>query len=187
MNLPIVVLISGSPGTGKTSIRRQTRKFFLEKIGETAAISADDVYNMVDSDFSEVKSNHPNHSALAENNIILLIKNFISNGFKLILIEGNGLYEEKTVNKFWKELSEVANIFHFTLDTKAEILVERVEKRGDLQEHNKEWLMGWQNHIRKYYNNKTCVIDNSNQSTKETLEQIYNSLLEKQGLVNNSR
>src|SRR5207249_4353076 len=148
----VTILLSGAAGTGKSAIQRLTPSYFRERLGEAAAMGTDEIYTIVDPDWSQADEYW---KQIARDNCILLARNLFSHGMRVVLIGGNDLYTEPVVNQFVAALLPVSAVFHFTLDAELEVVVQRVRQRGDLAVHTIEWLGGWLEHIRAHYDSWT--------------------------------
>lgn len=175
---PVTILLSGAPGTGKSAIQRLAPSYFRDRFGEAAAIGTDEIYTIVDPDWSQTSEHW---KQIARDNCIVLARNLFSHGIRVALIGGNDLYTKPVVNQFLSALLPVSAVFHFTLDAQLEVVVQRVKQRGDLPAHPAEWLAGWLNHIRTHYASWTQVIDTSYLTPDRTLEIIYQKVLRREG------
>ncbi len=45
---PLIMLLSGAPGTGKSTIQRHTPAYYRPLLGDTAAFGTDEVLSMID-------------------------------------------------------------------------------------------------------------------------------------------
>ena len=97
-------------------------------------------------------------------------------------MEGNGLYSMEQVNGVLKAVDSLATVYHVTLDATLEVATERVRQRGDLERHPPDFLSGWLEFIKKHHYSWTHVIDNSMQTTEETLEEIFQYITSAPGL-----
>jgi len=94
-------------------------------------------------------------------------------GVQIAVIEGNGLYAAEAVNDVLRAVGSYSRIHHITLDAELDVVAERVQRRGDLDEHPRDFLAGWLQLIRVHIADWTHVIDSSNLTPVETLERIY--------------
>ena len=175
---PATILLSGAPGTGKSAIERLAPSYFRERLGEAAAIGTDEIYTIVDPDWSQANEYW---KEIARDNCILLAKNLFSHGMRVVLIGGNDLHTKPVVNQFVSALLPVSAVFHFTLDAQLEVVVQRVTQRGDLAVHSAEWLGGWLEHIRAHYDSWTQVIDTSHLAVEEVVEIVYQRVIRGEG------
>ncbi len=174
----MTILLSGAPGTGKSAVQRLAPGYFRDRFGEAASIGTDEIYTIVDPDWSQTNEHW---KEIARDNCILLVRNLFLHGIRVVLIGGNDLYTQLVVNQFLAALLPTSAVFHFTLDAQLEVVVQRVGQRGDLPSHPAEWLAGWLDHIRTHYAAWTQVIDTSYLTPEETLEIIHRKVLQRDG------
>ncbi|MDQ3704874.1 MAG: zeta toxin family protein [Chloroflexota bacterium] len=175
---PVTVLLSGAPGTGKSTIQHLAPSYFRERIGEAASIGTDEIYTIVDPDW--LQTNHY-WKQIARDNCIILAKNLFAHGVQVVVIGGNDLYSRGVVNQYLAALLPVSAVLHFTLAAEIEAVVDRVDRRGDLNAHPAEWLSGWLQHVRKHVANWTRIIDTTHLTPEQTLEIIYQKVIERDG------
>ena len=180
MQQPITILISGAPGTGKSLIQRRAPGYFRARLGATAVLGTDEIYTLVDPDGSMADEGW---QQIARDNCILLAKSFFQQEFRLVVIAGNALYTQAIVNQYLAALLPISAVYHFTLDARLDVVVERVRARGDLDEHPPDWLAGWLDHIRAHYAHWTQVIDTSDLSVEQTLDAIYTHIQRQEGRI----
>ena len=170
MPQPITILLSGAPGAGKSTIQRRAPGYFRTRLGATAALGTDEIYTLVDPDWSMADETW---HQIARDNCILLAKSFFQHGFRLVVIAGNALYTRSNVNEYLAALLPISAIYHFTLDAHLDAVVERVRARGDLDTHSPDWLASWLDQIRSHYAHWTQLIDTSDLTVEQTLDTIY--------------
>src|SRR5262245_46100808 len=178
MHDQITILLSGAPGTGKSTVQRRAPAYFRARLGAAAALGTDEIYVLVDPDWS--KADETWHR-IARDNCILLAKNFFKEGYKVVVLAGNALYTRPVVNLYLAELLPVSAVYHFTLDARLDTVVERVRARGDLAQHPPEWLAGWLNHVRAHYADWTQVIDTSELTPEATLHVLCAGIMSRNG------
>ncbi len=118
---------------------------------------------------------------IARDNCILLAENLFRHGMRVVLIGGNDLYTKQVINLYLSALLPLSAVFHFTLDVQLDVAVERIAQRGELAEHPADWVAGWLDHVRKNIATWTHVIDTSNLTPEQTLETIYQKVLQRDG------
>ena len=180
MSSPITILLSGASGAGKSTIQRRAPGYFRARLGATAALGTDDIYTLVDPDWSMADETW---QQVARDNCILLAKSFFQHDFRLVVIAGNALYTKPIVNQYLAELLPVCAVYHFTLDARLDVVVERVRARGDLGQHPPDWLASWLDHIRAHYAHWTQVIDTSDLTVEGTLDLICRQILCQEGRI----
>jgi adenylylsulfate kinase-like enzyme len=176
---PICLLISGGPGTGKSTIAKLSTYFLRERIGETAALSTDEFYRMFDPHWT---STNRDWWRMAWEHCLSSARWLFQNGVRVVVIEGNGLYAREQVNRVLKAVGSLATVYHVTLEATLEVATERLRQRGDLDRHSPDFVSGWLEFIKNHHYSWTHVIDNSTQTTEETLEAIYQYITSAPGL-----
>jgi hypothetical protein len=94
---PITILLSGAPGVGKTAIQRLTPRFFRARGIEAAAMGTDDIYTIIDPDWSDPNQRRRD---ITRANCILLAQNLFQHGVGVVLICGNALYSEQLTQDY---------------------------------------------------------------------------------------
>jgi broad-specificity NMP kinase len=178
MHNHITILLSGAPGTGKSTVQARAPYFFRARLGESAAIGTDELYTIFDPRWT---NDNRHWWKLALGSCACVTRYLFQQGLHVVLIASNGLYTSEDVNAVLTELLPVSAVYHITLDVSLDVVVDRVRQRGDLAEHPPEWLAAWLDHIRPYYAEWTQVIDTSNLTPDETLEQIYQHIVQGDG------
>lgn len=181
---PMTILISGAPGTGKSSVLSRAPYFFRARFGETAALSVDEFYRMFDPQWT---TNNRDWWKLAMANCLALAVTMFQAGVQVVVIEGNGLYTKEAVNQVLQSLLPLSVVYHVTLDAQLEVLTARVRERGDLAMHPADWLSAWLDHIRSLYDDWTQVIDTSALTPEETLEAIAQHIANGDGQLHRIR
>jgi len=176
---PVCLLISGGSGTGKSTIALLSTYFFRERIGETAALSTDEFYRMFDPHWT---ANNRDWWRMAWEHCLSSARWLFKNGVRVVVMEGNGLYSREQVNCVLKALGSLATVYHVTLDATVEVATERVRQRGDLERHPPDFVSGWLEFIKQHHYSWTHVIDNSTQTTEQTLEEIFQYITSAPGL-----
>jgi hypothetical protein len=133
----VCILVSGAPGTGKATIQRLAPAFFRTHVGESAAFGTDEIYRIVDPDWSQ---NSGRLRDLCKSNCIQLALNLFRNNVRAVLIAGNALYDWRDVNDYVQALRPVSSVYHFTLTAPVADVYERVKRRGDADMHPQRWL-----------------------------------------------
>ena len=176
----VTILVCGALGTGKTTVRYQAPKFFRPHFGVTAVMGIDDLYTMIDPDWS-LQDGDWGKIAMVHSR--LLAESFFKHDAKVVLIEGNGLHHAEFVNQYREGLSPFSDVYHFTLEAKLDTLVERIQKRGDLERHPPDFLESWLEHVREHRADWTHVIDTSDLTTEEILKLIYQRIQNREGVL----
>jgi adenylylsulfate kinase-like enzyme len=176
---PICLLISGGAGTGKSTIAKLSTYFLRERIGETAALSTDEFYRMFDPHWT---STNRDWWRRAWEHCLASAKWLFQNGVRVVVMEGNGFYSREQVNDVLKAVDSLATVYHVTLAATLEVATERVRQRGDLERHPPDFVSGWLEFIKKHHYSWTHVIDNSTQTTEETLEEVFQHITTAPGL-----
>lgn len=182
MPKPMTILISGAPGSGKSTVQSRAPYFFRARFGETAAMSVDQFYRMFDPQWT---TNNRDWWTLAMANCLGLAVNLFQAGVQIVVIEGNGLYTKEAVNEVLHSLLPLSTVYHFTLDAQLEVVTARIRERGDIDMHPPDWLTTWLDHIRSFYADWTQVIDTSTLTPEETLEAIARHIANGDGRLTN--
>ena len=148
MHEHITIILSGAPGTGKSTVQARAPYYFRDRLSEAAAIGTDEFYTIFDPRWT---TNDRRWWQIAVGSCICVTKYLFQQGVRVVLIGSNGLYTREDVDQVLAELLSVSAVYHITLDAHLDVVVERVRKRGDLGEHPPEWLAAWLDHIRAYY------------------------------------
>jgi hypothetical protein len=177
------VLLSGACGAGKTTAMRLIRRHFLPTLGETAVIDVDQVYTMVDPDYSIPFPEAESYWSLARRQCALLAHAYLSGGFGLVVIGGNSLYQKDRLNEILGALLAVSAVYHLTLDPDPEVIQRRIQARRSPLDAQKtpEWIDQHVRYMRAYYEPWTARIDNSALSPEETVQAIQRTILEDRG------
>ena len=170
MQTPITILVSGAPGTGKSTVQALAPYYFRERLGEAAALGTDEFYQIFDPRWS---SSDRRLWQLAVGSCLAVASHLFQQGVQVVLIASNGLYLKEDVEPVLAGLQPISAVYHFTLDAQLDVVVERIRKRGDLAQHPPEWLAAWLDHIRPHYAEWTRVIDTSTLTPEQALERIY--------------
>ncbi|MDP9314846.1 MAG: ATP-binding protein [Chloroflexota bacterium] len=173
MGIKRVILIGGSPGSGKTTIRRLAPDYFRPQYGETAALETDEFYSFVDPYWSSLTNDR---WLFAYDTCLTTATWLLQHHITTIFIFGNILYQKDTVNRALKVLSPYSAVFHITLDAAHSILVDRLRQRGDLNVHPPERLASWQADIQQNYALWTTMIDTSDKTPQQVLDIINNQV-----------
>lgn len=171
---PVTILLSGAPGTGKSTVQRRTPAYFRPLLGDTAAFGTDEIHTMIDPDW--VLPYDPQRANFVAQIGCRLAQEFFAADFRCVLIAGNALYTAEAVKTYWQALAPISEVYHITLDADLATVVERVQQRGDLAAHPPDWLAKWLTHIRSYYADWTHVIDTTDLSIEQTLDAIARHL-----------
>lgn len=164
-----IIVISGAPGTGKSTIRRHAPAFFRARGELAAALDTDDFNAFVDPDWN---GPHETYWPLALGACLAAARFVLQQSVSTVLICSNGLYTASAVRHVVTALESFGSIYHLTLEAQLAIMVERVRQRGDLEQHPPAWLAQWQTHIRDHYAHWTTVIDTSALTPEQVLELI---------------
>ena len=163
------ILVSGAPGTGKSTVRHNAPYYFRQRFGEAAAFDTDEFYSFFDPDWT---INNRGWWRISRDACFASAQYLLLHGVDTVLISSNGLYMAEDVNAALAQLHPCGTVYHITLEARHDVVVERVRQRGDLEEHPPDWLAAWLSHIRKYIAPWTCVIDTSDLTPHAVLDAI---------------
>ena len=180
---PTLLLLSGAPGAGKTTLQCLSPDVVRPLGGYCAAFGTDDVYQLVDPNWALVQEERCH--TIARQNCLLLARSFFEQELRLVMIAGNALYHPDHYAQYQAALGAHCRVCHITLDARDEVVVERVRARGDLAQHPPAWLAEWLAHVRSFLGPWTTRINTSDQSPAETLQHIAVILFE-QGVQHDS-
>jgi thymidylate kinase len=180
---PKTVLLSGACGAGKTTTMRLIRRHFLPTLGETAVIDVDQVYTMVDPDYSISFPEAETYWRLARRQCAGLAQAYYSSGFGVVVIGGNSLYQKDRLNEILEPLLGVSAVYHFTLDPAPAVIQRRIRARSSPVDGVKtpEWIEQHVRYMRAYYEPWTTCIDNSSLSPDETVQALHQAIGENKG------
>jgi len=178
----MTILISGAPGTGKSTVQSRAPYFFRERQGETAAMSLDEFYRLFDPRWT---TNNHDWWTMAMANCLAMAINLFNAGVRVVVIEGNALYTKESVNNVLRKLLPFSTVYHITLDAQLEVVTARIRERGDIDIHPPDWLAAYLDHIRSYYSDWTQVIDTSTLTPEDTLEAIARHIVNGDGRLTN--
>jgi chloramphenicol 3-O-phosphotransferase len=164
------ILISGAPGTGKSTLRRLAPAYFRQYAGETVAFDTDEFYSFFDPDWA---TNDRRRWYLALDLCLASAQWLTMRDLTHIIIVSNGLYATDDVNRALTYLHPHCQVYHITLEADHAVVVDRVRQRGDLPQHPPDWLAAWQAHIRSHYQPWTYVIDTSMATPDDVLGQVH--------------
>lgn len=170
------ILLSGAPGTGKSTVQRRAPAYLGTRLGNTAAFGTDEIHAMFDPDWALPYSQA--RADLVTDLSCRLAKEFFAANFRCVMIAGNALYTAEAVQRYRAVLASVSQLHHFTLDAELATIVSRVRQRGDLSSHPPEWLADWLTHIRSNYADWTHVIDTTALTVEQILDEISRRVTE---------
>jgi hypothetical protein len=176
----VAILLGGPPGSGKSAVKRLAPRFFRPRLGEIAAIEMDEIYTLIDPDWTGANSRW---GEITSANCVLLARSFLGHGFRAVLISSNGFYHKELVNRFLTALLPISRVHHFTLDVQVDVAVRRVRERGDLDRHEPDWVPSWIEMVRSHRANWTHVIDTTELSPEGVLEAIYERIVSGEGAI----
>jgi hypothetical protein len=179
----ITLLLSGAPGTGKTTLQRLAPAYLRSRLGPTMAAGTDEMYTLTDPDWSFTGEDQARNSALARKCCAAVALTGFRHGVRTAVIAGNALFEPGWVNEIIPELLPVSGVYHFTLDASVDTVVERVKDREAAYQHPPEWHDSWLAHVRTFVRDWTYVIDTGRLTPEEILDLIVGRVLRGQGRI----
>ncbi len=166
-----VCLITGPAGAGKSS----TAKSLAEKFDRSAVINVDQLRAMIVGGYERPWPHNDEVDAqltLSAKNACDMANNFLEKGFNVIIddVVGRKLFKQYT------ECFKESNFKTFLLLPSLESLLVRFDGRGE-NEQLRERTHDLHEKFLKMKDELNCVlIDSSNQSLEETVEEIYKQI-----------
>ncbi|WP_173915304.1 AAA family ATPase [Halobacillus sp. Marseille-Q1614] len=116
-----IYIISGPCGVGKSTIT----KALAQEMEEAALLEGDVIYSML-----TVELSWERHLEIVWQNILSLTRNFVENNLNVVI----DYVVESELEWFCKQLTELnVHIYYVVLRADEEVLMKRLNKRGDLQ------------------------------------------------------
>jgi hypothetical protein len=137
----------------------------------------------VDPDYSIPFPEAEAYWSLARQQSAVLAASYFANGFGVVVIGGNSVYQTDRLNEILDPLLEVSEVYHVTLDPSPEAIKQRIRARSHPLDAIKtpEWIESHVRYMRQYYEDWTARIDNSALSPAETVQAIGDVVLSGQG------
>jgi hypothetical protein len=177
------IFLSGACGSGKTAAMRLIRRHFLPLLGETAVIDVDHVYTMVDPGYSIPFPEAEAYWTLARRQCAVLAASYFAEGFRVVVIGGNSIYQKRQLNEILESLLKVSVVHHITLDPGPEVIQQRILVRAHPFDDSKtpEWIDRHVRSMRGFYEAWSERIDNATLSPEETVLAIRDAVLSDKG------
>jgi hypothetical protein len=177
------LFLSGACGSGKTAAMRVMRRHALPVFGETAVLDVDHVYTMVDPDYSIPFPEAERYWSLARRQCAVLAASYVENGFNLVVIGGNSVYQKDRLNEVLDGLLPVSQVYHITLDPSLEVIQARIRARAHPSDDLKtpDWIESHVRYMRGQYEEWSARIDNSALTPSETALAICDTVLSGKG------
>lgn len=162
----MVIIISGPPGAGKSSVSCT----LAEKFPKSAYIPVDDVKNMIiGGNVAPWAEKGPEQFKLVEKNFLSLARNFLDEGFVVIL---DYVFSDEQVKKYDQMLGDVHGFLLLpSIETLKQRDFERVKDTGSIMQKRIDVLHP---EFANAEHNTLKVIDSTNQTLEETVEEIFN-------------
>ncbi|MFC9687250.1 hypothetical protein ACFTSF_01815 [Kribbella sp. NPDC056951] len=164
---PTTVFLSGSAGSGKTTVLRLSHDLKLSTWGRTAAIDTDQLFLMVDPHWDLPYDDA--RTALALRQAAQLTQSFFSADYENVLIAGNAIHDAIDLNPVIPDLLQLGRVFHLTLDPSEEAILQRTAADAD---RSPAHLISDLQHQRVKRCPWSAPIDNSTLTPLETLQKI---------------
>ncbi|MFF0271022.1 hypothetical protein [Kribbella sp. NPDC004536] len=161
------VFLSGSAGTGKTTVLRLGHHEKLTTWGLTAAIDLDQLYFMVDPHWDLPYDDA--RTALVLRQSVSLAESFVEAGYENILIAGNAIHDAVDLNPVIPHFLRLGRVFHFSLDPSEEAVLRRT---ANDPHRSAPHLTNELHFMRTRLSPWSASIDNSALTPLETLEKI---------------
>src|SRR5262245_60652680 len=116
----ITILLSGAPGTGKSTVQARAPYFFRARLGEAAALGTDQFYTLFDPRWT---NDNRHWWKLALGSCACVTRYLFQQGVGVVLIASNGLYTSPDINTVLVELLPVSAVYHITLDAQLDTVV----------------------------------------------------------------
>lgn len=178
----IVLLLSGAPGTGKTTVKRNVKHSLTQLFGKTAVLSTDDIFNIMDPHWESRDKEQMIISTNARKICSVITNKLFDLGYQFVLMEGNALFQRNWVEEILEELTPDCDVYHITLHATIDVVDNRVNKRGDGNK-DRVWLSSWLAHIEKFFESWTYVIDTSTMTEEGMMDAIKVAINSKRGLL----
>lgn len=172
MKETFVCLITGPMGAGKSSVS----KALASKFERSAVIEVDILRGMIKGGFvrpSPYTEEVELQLSLSAKNACDVANNFLEKGFNVFIdgIVGRKLLEQ--YSNFFKG----KNFKAFLLMPSVDALLKRFDDRGDYAELRARTMELHKNFSEKKNELNCCVIDSSDQTLEETVDEIYSSIV----------
>ncbi len=168
---PFIVCITGPMGAGKSSVT----KALAEKFEKSAYIKVDHIRKMiVGGHISPREENYEEQQNLNIKNVCILTKNFLESGFNVFIDDVAGKSKLEKFQAFFP-----GHTLHiFLLLPSLDVTLERFHGRGGASEKlEKRNLFLHEKFSLRKDELDWCVIDSSNQTAEETVDEIFNQLV----------
>ena len=166
-----IIFINGSPGSGKTTISKLLRK----KLKGSPLIELDWLrcYHLNEKWTNASK----NEEQMSFENLKFMLKNYVENGYKNIIVTGFQEFRIKQISKMFQKYNYV--IISLIIKDKVE-LKNRILGNRDSGFKNFKKSISWNNNIvkRKDFKNES-KIDNTHRNPNKTINLILNVLEKK--------
>jgi len=173
MRLPILVIIDGHMGSGKSTVANMLHKK-LE--GKTALISLDGLKRIV----SNYKMDSKEHLELAAKSGAAMTNTYLNE--KINVIVEKAFTKEEFLESFIKSIKIKSRRFIYQIETPFEVAFSRIKEREKLKEKGipknklKEKVIRNYSHYKELKYNKAKVFDSSKLTSRQILNRIMKDL-----------
>lgn len=157
-------IITGPAGVGKSTISYEVGK----KLKKSVVIEGDTIYNFFVG--GRIKPWYKNAPLdLFWNNCIMLIKSYLENGYDVVF---NYIISNENLDRLKETFKDYEIIFRCLLVDEKTIIKRDLLRPEDCQMHKRSIIL--LNEFKKYNYDKKYIIDSSNLTIEETVEEVLN-------------